>query len=144
MGTKLIVTYHPAYLLRDPRQKAEAWKDLQLAMKFLQSAAAEARRELGMPLDMPLFDGRQLSVGEKMAQHTQLQAADGHKFDAYIAQPTGEPKAGIVVVQEIFGVNAHIRSVADRFAQVRDIWSSLPRSSTALSATSSSAMTRTE
>ncbi len=36
MGTKLIVTYHPAYLLRDPRQKAEAWKDLQLAMKFLQ------------------------------------------------------------------------------------------------------------
>ncbi len=35
MGTKLIVTYHPAYLLRDPRQKAEAWKDLQIAMKFL-------------------------------------------------------------------------------------------------------------
>ncbi len=35
MGAKLIVTYHPAYLLRDPRQKAEAWKDLQLAMKFL-------------------------------------------------------------------------------------------------------------
>lgn len=35
LGTKLIVTYHPAYLLRDPRQKAEAWKDLQLAMKFL-------------------------------------------------------------------------------------------------------------
>lgn len=35
MGTKLIVTYHPAYLLRDPRQKAETWKDLQLAMKFL-------------------------------------------------------------------------------------------------------------
>lgn len=35
MGTKLIVTYHPAYLLRDPRQKAEAWKDLQLAMQYL-------------------------------------------------------------------------------------------------------------
>lgn len=52
-----------------------------------------------------------------MSQHTQLQAADGHKFDAYIAQPSGEPKAGIVVVQEIFGVNPHIRSVADRFAQ---------------------------
>lgn len=34
-GSKLIVTYHPAYLLRDPRQKPEAWKDLQLAMKFL-------------------------------------------------------------------------------------------------------------
>ncbi|MHB2007091.1 MAG: uracil-DNA glycosylase [Acidobacteriaceae bacterium] len=38
MGTKLIVTYHPAYLLRDPRQKAETWKDLQLAMKLLNLA----------------------------------------------------------------------------------------------------------
>ncbi|HEX5236701.1 MAG TPA: uracil-DNA glycosylase [Silvibacterium sp.] len=34
-NTKLIVTYHPAYLLRDPRQKGEAWKDLQIAMKEL-------------------------------------------------------------------------------------------------------------
>ncbi len=33
--SKLIVTYHPAYLLRDPRQKGEAWKDLQIAMKEL-------------------------------------------------------------------------------------------------------------
>ena len=37
-GTKLAVTYHPAFLLRDPRQKKEAWKDLQMVMK-----------ELGMP-----------------------------------------------------------------------------------------------
>jgi DNA polymerase len=34
-GTKLAVTYHPAYLLRDPRQKKEAWKDLQMVMKEL-------------------------------------------------------------------------------------------------------------
>jgi DNA polymerase len=34
-GTKLIVTYHPAFLLRDPRQKKEAWADLQLAMREL-------------------------------------------------------------------------------------------------------------
>jgi len=34
-GSKLAVTYHPAYLLRDPRQKKEAWKDLQMVMKFL-------------------------------------------------------------------------------------------------------------
>lgn len=34
-GTTLFVTYHPAYLLRDPRQKAEAWKDLQNVMSFL-------------------------------------------------------------------------------------------------------------
>jgi uracil-DNA glycosylase family 4 len=34
-GSKLAVTYHPAYLLRDPRQKGEAWKDLQMVMKYL-------------------------------------------------------------------------------------------------------------
>jgi DNA polymerase len=34
-GTQLIVTYHPAFLLRDPRQKKEAWADLQIAMKEL-------------------------------------------------------------------------------------------------------------
>jgi uracil-DNA glycosylase len=34
-GAKLFVTYHPAYLLRDPRQKSEAWKDLQQVMKYL-------------------------------------------------------------------------------------------------------------
>ncbi len=34
-GTQLIVTYHPSYLLRDPRQKKEAWADLQIAMKEL-------------------------------------------------------------------------------------------------------------
>ena len=34
-GSRLSVTYHPAYLLRDPRQKKEAWKDLQMVMKYL-------------------------------------------------------------------------------------------------------------
>jgi DNA polymerase len=34
-GSRLAVTYHPSYLLRDPRQKKEAWKDLQMVMKFL-------------------------------------------------------------------------------------------------------------
>ncbi|HEY2496044.1 MAG TPA: uracil-DNA glycosylase [Candidatus Angelobacter sp.] len=34
-NSKLLVTYHPAYLLRDPRQKKEAWKDLQMVMKYL-------------------------------------------------------------------------------------------------------------
>jgi uracil-DNA glycosylase len=34
-GSKVAVTYHPAYLLRDPRQKKEAWKDLQMVMKYL-------------------------------------------------------------------------------------------------------------
>jgi uracil-DNA glycosylase len=34
-GAKLAVTYHPAFLLRDPRQKGETWKDLQMVMKYL-------------------------------------------------------------------------------------------------------------
>ncbi|MEY2394811.1 MAG: uracil-DNA glycosylase [Acidobacteriaceae bacterium] len=34
-GSRLAVTYHPAFLLRDPRQKGEAWKDLQMVMKYL-------------------------------------------------------------------------------------------------------------
>jgi carboxymethylenebutenolidase len=47
---------------------------------------------------------------------TQLIAADGHLLDAYVAHPAGTPKGGIVVLQEIFGVNGHIRKVADGFA----------------------------
>jgi DNA polymerase len=41
-GTKLIVTYHPAFLLRDPRQKKEAWADLQIAMRELALKAPKA------------------------------------------------------------------------------------------------------
>ena len=43
-GTQLIVTYHPAFLLRDPRQKKEAWADLQIAMKELGLAKPQAGR----------------------------------------------------------------------------------------------------
>jgi DNA polymerase len=42
-GSKLIVTYHPAFLLRDPRQKKEAWADLQIAMRELGLKKQEAR-----------------------------------------------------------------------------------------------------
>lgn len=45
-----------------------------------------------------------------------LTAADGHTFAAYRADPDGPPKGGIVVIQEIFGVNEHIRAVVDRYA----------------------------
>ena len=51
-----------------------------------------------------------------MGQTIELKAADGHTFPAYVAQPAGKPKGGIVVLQEIFGVNSHIRSVADGYA----------------------------
>jgi DNA polymerase len=44
-GTKLAVTYHPAFLLRDPRQKKEAWKDLQMVMKELGLKAPEKSPE---------------------------------------------------------------------------------------------------
>jgi carboxymethylenebutenolidase len=43
-------------------------------------------------------------------------ATDGTKFSAYVAEPSGLPKGAIVVLQEIFGVNSHIRSVADGYA----------------------------
>jgi carboxymethylenebutenolidase len=51
-----------------------------------------------------------------MGQFTQLKAADGQLIPAYVAQPAGKPKGGIVVIQEIFGVNSHIRAVADGYA----------------------------
>ena len=51
-----------------------------------------------------------------MGTFIQLKAADGTQIPAYVAEPAGKPKGGIVVVQEIFGVNSHIRSVADGYA----------------------------
>lgn len=52
-----------------------------------------------------------------MGSIIQLQSADGFKFDAYVAQPAQTPRAAVVVLQEIFGVNEHIRKVADGYAQ---------------------------
>jgi carboxymethylenebutenolidase len=52
-----------------------------------------------------------------MTEAVKLTAADGHELDAYIARPAGEPIAGLVVIQEIFGVNRHIRSIADSYAK---------------------------
>lgn len=51
-----------------------------------------------------------------MADMLTLTADDGHKLAAYLAQPDGRPKGGLVVIQEIFGVNGHIRAVADDYA----------------------------
>ena len=45
-----------------------------------------------------------------------LISSDGFQLSAYRAEPEGPAHGGIVVVQEIFGVNSHIRSVADRYA----------------------------
>ena len=51
-----------------------------------------------------------------MGQMIELTASDGHTLAAYRADPAGTPRAGVVVIQEIFGVNAHIREVADDYA----------------------------
>jgi carboxymethylenebutenolidase len=51
-----------------------------------------------------------------MATWIELEASDGATLAAYRAQPAGAPRGGLVVIQEIFGVNGHIRAVADGFA----------------------------
>lgn len=51
-----------------------------------------------------------------MGQNVTLTSSDGFKFSAYRADPKGKPKGAIVVIQEIFGVNHHIRAVTDRLA----------------------------
>ena len=45
-----------------------------------------------------------------------IETTDGHKLTGYRAEPSGDPRGGLVVIQEIFGVNSHIRAVADGFA----------------------------
>ncbi len=51
-----------------------------------------------------------------MGLEVELTAADGHRLSAYLAEPSGKPRGGIVVIQEIFGVTRHIRAVADQYA----------------------------
>ena len=51
-----------------------------------------------------------------MGKHFSLVASDSFKLGAYRADPSGTPKGGVVVIQEIFGVNHHIRAVCDRVA----------------------------
>jgi carboxymethylenebutenolidase len=51
-----------------------------------------------------------------LGKHLTLTAADQHRLGAYRADPQGSAKGGIVVIQEIFGVNHHIRAICDRLA----------------------------
>jgi carboxymethylenebutenolidase len=51
-----------------------------------------------------------------MGKWIELTAADGFRLGAYRAEPSGPPRGALVVAQEIFGVNGHIRSVCDGFA----------------------------
>ncbi|WP_282608927.1 dienelactone hydrolase family protein [Pelagibius sp. Alg239-R121] len=51
-----------------------------------------------------------------MGEVVELMASDGHKLSGYRAEAAGTPKGGLVVVQEIFGVNGHFRNLCDAFA----------------------------
>lgn len=51
-----------------------------------------------------------------MGTMIELTAADGHKLAAYRAEPAGKPRGGLIVVQEIFGVNSHMKRVTDSYA----------------------------
>ena len=51
-----------------------------------------------------------------MNEILEITAKDKHQFSAYISQPSVKPKAGIVIIQEIFGVNTHIKEVTDLYA----------------------------
>ena len=53
-----------------------------------------------------------------MGSFVELTAVDGKKIPAWVARPQGQVRGAVVVLQEIFGVNSHIRSVADRYAEL--------------------------
>lgn len=52
-----------------------------------------------------------------MNNSIELTSGDGFTFSAYLAKPAGDPKGRVVVIQEIFGVNNHIREVCDGYAE---------------------------
>ena len=52
-----------------------------------------------------------------MSEWVKLKAQDGHELSAYVAKPHGKAIGALVLVQEIYGVNAHIRSVCDGYAR---------------------------
>lgn len=52
-----------------------------------------------------------------MGEFTTIMARDGHEFQAYLSPPPGKPHGAVVVIQEIFGVNSHIKAITDGFAK---------------------------
>ena len=51
-----------------------------------------------------------------MGTTVDLTASDGHQFTAYLAEPTGTPRGGIVIGMEMYGVNDYLKSVCDKYA----------------------------
>jgi carboxymethylenebutenolidase len=58
-----------------------------------------------------------LVMMETMSDWIKLKASDGHELSAYVARPKGEAIGALVLVQEIYGINSHIRSVVDGYAK---------------------------
>lgn len=52
-----------------------------------------------------------------MSERVKLTAVDGHELEAYVARPAEVPRGAVVLIQEIFGINAHIRGVAEGYAR---------------------------
>src|SRR5262245_49056081 len=69
-----------------------------------------------MGASVTVGDHQRASVAQAHGADVVLHAADGHRFDAYRAMPAEPNGAGLVVLHEIFGVNAHIREVCDGYA----------------------------
>lgn len=97
---------------------ADIAPDLRIAGRSVAQAAAAMpdigvrRWSAGMKSTTASRSQQETSMGDTLT----LTTADGATISAYQAKPAGKPKGGLVVLQEIFGVNHHIRSVADRFA----------------------------
>lgn len=53
---------------------------------------------------------------DPMGELTTIMARDGHEFQAWLTAPAGRPRGAVVVIQEVFGINAHMRAVTDGFA----------------------------
>ena len=81
--------------------------------RALERVAGETKQHLRAPAHAPILC---VTRGDALGSHIEITAADGHRLSAYLAEPAGQARGGVVVVQEIFGVNAHIRSVADSYA----------------------------
>ena len=51
-----------------------------------------------------------------MKNFVNLKAPDGHVFSAYLAEPKGPPRGGLIIAMEMYGVNAYLRNVCDTYA----------------------------
>src|SRR6476659_3882193 len=78
-----------------------SWPHLMIAPEALGFDASVTRNEASNNLH-----AFSQNIGSSpMSETVKLKSADGHELDAYVARPAGEPIAGLVVIQEIFGVN---------------------------------------